>query len=155
MRHGTETFPPRTSLASSNKGWWPASAKYFAVDKPAKPVIHLEVRVNSSIRKRVAIIIYFVILCIHHGENILHSLGPSSLNGKWRIWLPVVPFKLVRIESESNKKIRIQLNITRSLLWMSKNKGKQKELKFILINTRNTPKTSPLTVSQAKINTKC
>jgi len=33
------TFPPRTSLASSNRGLWPASARYFAVDNPANPAI--------------------------------------------------------------------------------------------------------------------
>ena len=33
----SQTFPPKTSLASNNIGLWPASAKYFAVDKPAKP----------------------------------------------------------------------------------------------------------------------
>jgi hypothetical protein len=32
-----QTFPPKTSLASSNMGLWPASAKYFAVDRPANP----------------------------------------------------------------------------------------------------------------------
>ena len=32
-----QTFPPKTSLASSNMGLWPASARYFAVDRPANP----------------------------------------------------------------------------------------------------------------------
>jgi hypothetical protein len=32
-----KTFPPRTSLDSNSIGLWPASAKYLAVDKPAKP----------------------------------------------------------------------------------------------------------------------
>lgn len=36
-KYKAQTFPPRTSLASSNMGLCPASAKYFAVHKPAKP----------------------------------------------------------------------------------------------------------------------
>jgi hypothetical protein len=41
-----QTFPPKTSLASSNMGLWPASARYFAVDKPANPA-----KVTSEINK--------------------------------------------------------------------------------------------------------
>jgi hypothetical protein len=41
-----QTFPPKTSLASSNMGLWPASARYFAVDRPANPA-----KVTSQINK--------------------------------------------------------------------------------------------------------
>ena len=41
-----QTFPPKTSLASSNMGLWPASARYFAVERPANPA-----KVTSQIIK--------------------------------------------------------------------------------------------------------
>jgi hypothetical protein len=45
-----QTFPPETSLASSNMGLWPASAKYFAVDRPANPTksCHKFIKVTAT-----------------------------------------------------------------------------------------------------------
>ena len=43
-----KTFPPRTSLDSNRIGLWPASAKYLAVDKPAKPAIICKIILYSA-----------------------------------------------------------------------------------------------------------
>ena len=44
----SDTLPPRTSPRSSTTGTWPASARYLAHDKPARPPPTTTTRFGSA-----------------------------------------------------------------------------------------------------------